>query len=176
MLKKFPFRELSKKLDEVVGRQERTLGLLSANAHQIQTGAPQAGHVPPPASGQQPYVDTIRRHEVDALMNNQNILTSTVREIRTSLGDLQQRIEYVAQNTKAPGAGVASNDYAMNTLMGEMRDGMNHVKNQIQAVQAKMASPLPQTACPNIPCLGLTQFLIAVVVQLVILLGYNIYR
>lgn len=165
-------------MDEVVGRQERTLGLLSANAHQIQAGGPTGGNVPPP-SGNQPYVDTIRRHEVDALMNNQNILTSTVREIRTSLGDLQQRIEYVAQNTKAPqggAGGAASNDYAMNSLMGEMRDGMNHVKNQMQVVQAKLSSAPVQAACPNKPCLGMTQFLIAMVVQLVILLGYNIYR
>lgn len=72
-------RELSKKLDEVVGRQERTLSLISQNAV-----ATQGVGAPPPPPGQAPpsATDTIRRHEVDAVFNNQNQILNTARELR----------------------------------------------------------------------------------------------
>lgn len=72
-------RELDKKLDEVVGRQERMMSLIS------QTGVAQ-GNVPPPAQGQPPpaqgFSDTIRRHEVDAVFNNQNQILNAARELK----------------------------------------------------------------------------------------------
>lgn len=76
-------RELNRKLDEVVGRQERTLSLLSSvsSVAGIAAGGgvpPQQG-VPPVAGG---YVDSIRRHEVDAVLTNQNNILNTAREIK----------------------------------------------------------------------------------------------
>ncbi|KAJ8869064.1 hypothetical protein PR048_030625 [Dryococelus australis] len=68
-------RELNRKLDEVVGRQERTLSMLStvsAGGVAVTGGQP----------GQPLAIDTIRRHEVDAVLNNQNVILSTAREIR----------------------------------------------------------------------------------------------
>jgi len=70
-------REIQKKLDEIVGRQERSLGLLSA----VQTNqGQQAGQ--PAVSGQGAPVDTIRRHEVDIVLANQRELTSSSRELK----------------------------------------------------------------------------------------------
>lgn len=74
-------RDLSRKLDEVIGRQERTLGLLSASG---------SGGPPPPGQPNQPQIgggvggDGMRRHEVDALLNNNNYLVqiSKVRKER----------------------------------------------------------------------------------------------
>lgn len=73
-------RELNRKLDEVVGRQERTLSLLSATAGSVQV--PAGGGIPPPPAGGAGYVDTIRRHEVDAILTNQNTIVQTAREIK----------------------------------------------------------------------------------------------
>lgn len=168
-------RELSKKLDEVIGRQERTLGLLSASGQQLQPGQPQQQYVPPPAGTQQQYSDTIRRSEVDSLMNSQNILTSTVREIRTALGELHQRTDTILGNQNRQPTGQATG-YDLQSVVAEMRDGLNQVKNGVAAVNAKVAQPQPLTACPNKTCLGLTPFLITAVVQLLIILGYNLYR
>lgn len=72
---------LSSKLDEVVGRQERTLSLISQQAGAITHGQvpPSGGQAAPQAGG---FIDTIRRHEVDAVFNNQNQLLNSVREIR----------------------------------------------------------------------------------------------
>lgn len=68
-------RDLSRKMDEVIGRQERTLGLLSVGG-----GAPpQPGQPPQPQIGGGVQVDTIRRHEVDALLNNNNYLVQVTK-------------------------------------------------------------------------------------------------
>lgn len=65
-------RELSKKMDEVIGRQERTMGLLSV----------QGGQHPPQPGQISGGLDTIRRNEVEALLQNQNVLVNSVKEIR----------------------------------------------------------------------------------------------
>ena len=101
-------RELNRKLDEIIGRQERTLSLMSS----LQAG----GGVPVGKScicesnyleivfftmyskkkftdfvlvvthqqpGQPPVqmIDTIRRHEVDTVIQNQNSILSTARDL-----------------------------------------------------------------------------------------------
>lgn len=164
-------RELSKKMDEVIGRQERTLGLLSASGSQVQQGG-----VPPPA-GQQPPVysgDSIRRHEVDSLINTNNILTQSMRDLKTQLNDLNQRTEVLISNQRQGGS--AGGGYDIQGLISEMRDGMNQVKQGVQGVQARINQPQPLNGCPTVKCLGLTPFLVAIAVQLVILLGYQIYK
>lgn len=75
-------RELNKKLDEVVGRQERTMSLLSA----VQAGGA-LGHagqfqgqaqMPPPVPG----VEGITRREVEAVLNNQNVIVGSIMELK----------------------------------------------------------------------------------------------
>lgn len=164
-------RELSKKLDEVIGRQERTLGLLSVSGNQVQ----QPG-VPPPATGGQPTYtgDSIRRHEVDSLLNANNILTQAMRDLKQQLNDLNQRTEVLISNQKQGGS--VGGGYDMQSLISEMRDGLNQVKQGVQGVQSRVNQPQPLNGCPQVKCVGLTPFLIAIAVQLVILLGYQIYK
>lgn len=65
----------------MIGRQERTLSLISSQQLAVGQMPPQQGGQapPPPAQG---YIDTIRRHEVDTLMSEQNTVVNAVREIR----------------------------------------------------------------------------------------------
>lgn len=58
--------------------------------------------------GSQPVViDTIRRQEVDAMLNNQNILLNTAREIKTVVGDVQTKADSILGNqARAPTAQV----------------------------------------------------------------------
>jgi mannose-binding lectin 1 len=169
-------REMSRKLDEIIGRQERTLGLISASGNQIQAG----NQAPPPSSGQQQQQpnyntgDSIRRHEVDNLINTQNILVQSLRDMKTQINDLNQRTEMLISNQKQGGS--ASGGYDMHGLVSEMRDGMNQVKLQLQTVQSRVNQPQAQTGCPTTNCLGLTPFLIAIAVHLVIILGYSMYK
>lgn len=70
-------KDLSRKLDEVIGRQERTLSLVSSQPLAPGQAIPQ-GQVPPQGG----YPDTIRRNEVETILNNQNTISSAAREIR----------------------------------------------------------------------------------------------
>lgn len=67
-------RDLNRKLDEVVGRQERTLSLLSA----VQQG----GGMPALPPGSAALLDGIKRQEVDALLQNQNVILNAALEIK----------------------------------------------------------------------------------------------
>lgn len=163
-------RELGRKLDEVVGRQERALSLIG----QLSTGAvaPQPGGTP----GQISVVDTIRRHEVDAVLANQNNIMSAARELKSVLLEVHSRADTILQTQgkgtgQVAGAGAA---FDLHTLTGELRDGLNALKRDAAAQRAGGPSV---GGCPDPPsCVSLTVFLIAVVVQLAILLGYSFYR
>ncbi|XP_053683342.1 protein ERGIC-53 [Sabethes cyaneus] len=173
-------RSLSTKLDEVIGRQERTLGLLSVQGG---TGAP-----PPHIQQQQqqhggpPQIGTgagIQRHEIDGLLQNQNIMVQTVREIRSIIGEVHARTDSILKNqAQAPTAQIQGGGYDMQSLMHEMRDGMNQLKQGVAGVSQRLQQPHAQagTACPTQNCLSMTAFLVTIVIHLVVILGYNMYR
>lgn len=118
-------RELSRKIDEVIGRQENTLSLVSRG---MGAQAPAVGQQPP-VGGAVQVTGTMTRPEVDVLMNNQNILLATVREIRTLVGEIHMRSDTIIQNQqRAPTAQIQSAGYDIQAVIAEMRDGMNQVK------------------------------------------------
>ncbi|KAK6620012.1 hypothetical protein RUM44_006412 [Polyplax serrata] len=156
-------KDLHRKLDEVIGRQERTLSLISQQ--------PVAAGSPPGTAPQ--MIDTIRRHEVDMVLQNQNAIIQVSREIRGFIGEVHARSDQILQNqVRQPTAQVQSVGYDMASLVSEMRDGMNHVKQNLASLQR--VSGQSQTTCP--PCLSTTTFLIFIVIQLILMLGYTIYR
>lgn len=54
-------------------------------------------------------IDTIKRHEVDAVLQNQNTIIHAAREIRGFVGDLHTKSEQILQNqARAPTAQVQS--------------------------------------------------------------------
>ncbi|XP_315413.4 protein ERGIC-53 [Anopheles gambiae] len=176
-------RTLSSKLDEVIGRQERTLGLLSVSA---QAGGT-AGGAPPPqiavGGGGAAGGSSIMRHEVDALLQNQNVMVQTVREIRSIIGEVHARTDSILSNqARAPTAQVQAGGYDVQSLMNEMRDGMNQVRQGVASVAQRLQThgAVPQAQgsvqCPTQNCLSLTAFLVAIVVQLLLMLGYSMYR
>lgn len=122
-------RELSRKVDEIIGRQENTLSLVSrgfaANAGQA---------VPPPAAGSVPQLPqlaggvAVTRQDVDLLIANQNVLITSIREIRQITDNIQ------INQKNAPTAQIQSSGYDVQTLIVEMRDGMNQVKQGIAHV------------------------------------------
>lgn len=136
--------------------------------------APSAtGHAPPPTGG---YAgDTIRRHEVDAVFNNQNQILNTAREIKQFILELKTRADTILNNqAKQPTAQVQSVGYDTQSLISEMRDGLNHVKQNV----AQVAQKIDQSpgGCPSVSCVSVTTLLVVTVVQLLVILGYNLYR
>jgi len=167
-------RELHRKLDEVVGRQERTLSLVSqgggGQVPPAQLGQPAQQQVPP-AGG---FVDTIRRHEVDAVFNNHNQILAASKEIRQFILELKTRSDTIINNqARAPTAQVQSVGYDTQSLVSEMRDGLNHVKQHYGQVMQKLNE---KPSCPSGSGVSVTLFLVTIVVHLAIILGYNIYR
>nr|XP_023020150.1 protein ERGIC-53 [Leptinotarsa decemlineata] len=115
-------KELNRKLDEVVGRQERTMSLISQ-----QGGVPQGGGAPQVGQVGGGYVDTIKRHEVDAVFTNQNVIINLSKELRQFILELKQRADTILNNqAKQPTAQVQAVGYDTQSLISEMRDGLNH--------------------------------------------------
>ncbi|XP_043281127.1 protein ERGIC-53 [Venturia canescens] len=158
---------MDRKLDEVVGRQERTLSLIS----QVQVGGVQTAGQP----GQPVLIDTIRRQEVEAVLTNQNVILNTAREIKSFVGEVHSKADTIINNQlRAPTAQVQPIGYDYQSLISEMRDGLNTLKRDVTQTNAKLGS---QTGdCPNGNCLTTTMFLVFLAIQMVILLGYNIYK
>lgn len=62
----------------------------------------------------------------------------------------------------------------MPSLVNEMRDGINQVKQSLASSFQRVPGSQSQTSCP--PCLSTTTFVVFLVIQLIIMLGYSIYR
>lgn len=74
------YKEVNRKIDEVIGRQERTLSLIAQQQSGMVHGqAPPVQGAPSPQAG---FVDTIKRHEVDGLFTNQNLALNQMKELR----------------------------------------------------------------------------------------------
>uniref|UniRef100_A0A146M0Q9 Protein ERGIC-53 n=1 Tax=Lygus hesperus TaxID=30085 RepID=A0A146M0Q9_LYGHE len=170
-------RLLSQKLDEVVGRQERALGLLSTLHQGGGQIAPQGG-VPPPQMGQmgqQPFVDTIRRHEVDALLTNQNTMITAAREIRNFLNEVNTKMDRVLEKQDR-GTGTAQvMGYDTASIVNEVREALNGVKRDTETVAQKLMSQGPSLSnCPT--CVTPLILMLAIAVHLIIIFVYFMYR
>ncbi|XP_011154814.1 protein ERGIC-53 isoform X2 [Harpegnathos saltator] len=155
-------RGLHSKLDEVVGRQERTLSLIS----QLQAGGVQVSGGQP--DGQPMLIDTIRRQEVDAVLTNQNIILNTAREIKSFVGEVHSKAESILNNqARAPTAQPMGYDYQ--SLISELRDGLNTLKRDFRQTNTG-------GDCPTTNCLSTTMFFMFIAIQMIILLAYSLYR
>lgn len=165
---------LDNKLDEIIGRQERTLGLLS-----VQAGGAPPPHIQQPHQGA-PQIASgsgMQRHEVDALLQNQNLLVQTVREIRSIIGEVHARADTILSNqARAPTAQIQGGGYDIQNLIHEMRDGMNQVKQGVAGVSQRIQQPAGQVQCPSQNCVSMTAFLVTIIVHLLVIVGYNMYR
>ncbi|XP_071867875.1 lectin, mannose binding protein ergic53 [Bombus fervidus] len=160
-------RELNRKLDEIVGRQERSLSLIS----QLQVGGVQVGGQP----GQIQLIDTIRRQEVDIVLNNQKNIISTAKQIESYINEVHSKTDLILNNqARSPTAQVQPMGYDYHSLISEMRDGLNTLKRDITQINTKVSNG--GTDCPTTNCLTTTMFLLFVAVQMIILLAYSMYR
>ncbi|KAI4478070.1 hypothetical protein M0804_012261 [Polistes exclamans] len=159
-------KEVSKKLDEIVGRQERTLSLIS----QVQVGGV-VGQGQVQGQGQPiQLIDTIRREEVDAVLKNQNILITASQEIRSFVGNVNNKVETILSNqARNPTAQVKPMGYDYQAIIVEMRDKFNVLSKDIAQIHLKVGD------CPS-NCLTTMMFLVFVAIQMILLLAYSLYR
>jgi mannose-binding lectin 1 len=89
-------RSLDGKIAEIVGRQERIVSLLTTNNFGQQQQQQQQ------VNGQQNQiaVDTFRRDEVIQVMNQQNELVRTLKDVYASISDVHRKTNYLHDSAK----------------------------------------------------------------------------
>ena len=173
-------RDLHRKMDSIIERQERSLTLLNGvksggGQPQIQAGG---GAVP---------VDTIRRDEVNAVLANQRELVSAARDIKNFVSDVHGKVTSIQQNqargqgsVQPVGGSAGGGDMAyISSVVNEIRDGVNRVKMDMQngyARQGGNQGNQGQAACPQVNCVNTMVLVGALAVQLVLIMAYLMFK
>ncbi|CAH1789645.1 unnamed protein product [Owenia fusiformis] len=160
-------RDLNRKIDEVIGRQERTISQISminsGNTGQVVQQPPAGGN-----QGGQAYVDTIKRHEVETVIQNGRDILNTARDLKAMVNSVSQK---VGQGGAAPPSG-----YENQASQHEVRDSLVNLQNDIKHLINK---PAAVPVCPVIEtpkCVSSTLLLVFLAVQTVIFIGYMAYK
>lgn len=66
--------------------------------------------------------------------------------------------------------------YDVQNSLNEVKDGLNAIKRDISATAQRLAAQQPATNCPTNQCLSTTFFAVFMIIQIVIMIGYFIYR
>lgn len=161
-------RDMHRKLDEIVGRQERSMVLLSQTATAATGGGLQG--VQPVGI---PAPEGIRRNEVDQLLVNQREVMNIVRDLKAYVNEVHSRTGTIIQNQSKQPAGQAQvqtfgYDHVMNSI-NDIKEGIHVVKRDVSSTAQKMNHSCPQ-------CLSMTFFLIFGVVQTLLFVVYFVYR
>ena len=96
---------------------------------------------------------------------------------RTYLVEIHQRTGSIQQAQEKQGtAHVVGGSYDSQQLAAELRDGLNTVKRDVAAAAQRLTSQ-PAANCPaSIGCVSITVFVTVALLQMVVLLGYSMYR
>ncbi|XP_076438963.1 protein ERGIC-53-like [Babylonia areolata] len=172
-------KEVSRKLDELLGRQELVLAKVSTlssggQGQQVPQVQQQAGG----GRQQQVYVDTIKRHEVDRVLNNQNDVLQQIRDLRSVVNDVASR-SLKAQGGGGGGGAGGGAGFNDQVVLHEIRDRMNTVGNDVSLLVKRPPPSANAAQCPPPPpgsCLTPVMFFVALGVQLLIMIGYMVYR
>lgn len=162
-------KNLNRKLDEILGRQERTLSVIgSLGMGQVAAGGQvqHQGQVPP--AGGLP----IARHEVEALLGAQ-------REVLQSSRDIRQAVLSQHNAGGVPASAQASGAHLQSQLLNEIRDGVNTLRREMAAVGTKMMGAVPsgQIGCPPpVSCVSLSMLICTLAGHLILSVGYSIYK
>ncbi|XP_050438851.1 protein ERGIC-53 [Adelges cooleyi] len=169
---------LSQKLDEVVGRQERTLSLLSTVQSTVTIAASAIGGGQP-INAQVPQMQMnaggVTRQDIEVLVNAQNNIINSVKEIRNYVVDVHSKADTIIKNqVHQPTAQVQPiGGYDSISIMNEIRDSLNTIKRDT-AQSAQKPNYAQQTSCPT--CATSSIVIVVAVVQSVLFIVYAIYK
>nr|XP_022312561.1 protein ERGIC-53-like [Crassostrea virginica] len=168
-------KELNRKLDELMGRQEMVLSRVS----QLTGGNVQVAQ----GGGAPPLIpDTIKRHEVDQVMNNQMQIMNDARDIKQVVYDVQQRAGQIQGSLSMGGGGGAPGGGAgfpqdLQNIIYKLQENMNFVRSDLANV-ANRPQGQGQMNCPEVKanCVSPMIFFLAIGLQLLFIVGYMVYR
>ena len=99
--------------------------------------------------------------------------------LRTLTQEVHARSDSILQNqARQPTAQVQSMGYDMASLISEMRDGLNAVKRDVAAASQRLSGEggAPGGCPPYKACVSTTIFLLFAALQVLVILGYYIWR
>jgi len=177
-------RALHNKMDQIIGRQEQSLSMLT----QVQNTRGGGGAPPPPqvpGGQQQPPLDTIRRDEVNAVLANQRELVTAARDIKNFVADVHNKVSNIQQN-QGRGQGSAQQvagpgtNADMQNMISEIRDSLNHVKrdmtNGYARLQQQAGGAAQSVSCPELSCSSTTMVALLLGGQLIIIIAFMMYK
>lgn len=156
-------RDLNKRLDELHGRQELVLSKVSSGSggvQMVQQGQGQPIAVP----------ETIKRHEVEMVIGNQN-------DIRRQMQDVRQMIDQLKEKADRMGGGGGGGSINMDLQMSihEVNDHVKQIREDTANMLKTPQQPLGSN-CPSVTCISPTIFFIGLAVQIVALSVYAVYK
>ncbi|XP_050527708.1 protein ERGIC-53 [Daktulosphaira vitifoliae] len=164
---------LSQKLDEVVGRQERTLSLLSTVQSSLALAGTMVGQQPNAQVPQMQMNTGIMRQDVESLINTQNNIINSIREVRNYIVEVHTKADNIIRNqAHQPTAQVQPvGGYDSISMMNEIRDSLNIIKH---AQTAQKPHHAQQMSCPT--CASNTIIIAVAVCQTLLFIIYAIYK
>lgn len=165
-------KTLNRKLDEILGRQERTLSLIGT----VGTGTVGTGTAPGVPG--QPVIP-IQRHEFESLLGSQREILQNSRDVRNMVS---QPASVQAASGSSSGSGSGSGSNPLHTqLLTEVRDGINVLRKEMAQVGTRFvaggAGPSAQVGCPPAPSCSSPLLLgLLIVVNLVVTIGFFVWR
>jgi len=176
-------RDLHRKMDEIIGRQERALSVLTSIQN---NGVRTVGGGSAPVQGGVPAIDTIRRDEVNAVLANQRELVSAARDIKNFVSDVHSKVTNIQANqgrgtgsVQPVGGSPGGGDMGyIQQVISEIRDSINKVKMDIQTGPGygRQGQPQGQVQCPQVSCVNTMVLVGCLAVQLVLIMAYLMYK
>ncbi|KAL5019807.1 hypothetical protein ScPMuIL_002699 [Solemya velum] len=168
-------RELSRKLDELLGRQEMTLSRVnSLSGGQV--------HAPAQGGGQPVMVDSIKRFEVEQLLNNQKDIMQGSRDVRIVMNDIQQKANYIQGQVGQGGQPAAGGGGNMNLqlVVHELQDNLKTIRRDVTTIIGRPAHVAGgASACPppiDVSCVSPLLFFVGIIGNVIFLIAYFVYR
>lgn len=160
-------KNLNHKLDEILGRQERSLSILSV----LQA----SGYAAPSGTASQPghaVAMPMQRHEFESLFAQTQEVVSNTRQ-------LKQSVSTMANTGQQQPASIQQASQYNQQLLQESRDGVNSLRQEmariVTMIQAQhLPAPAPQVQCPT--CLSTATFIIALLSHLAALIGFLLWK
>lgn len=167
--------ELHRKMDDIISRQERAFNAISAiqgGGAPVQQGKPGQ----PQIAG-----DSIRREEVNAILANQREIVSATRDIKNFVSDIHAKTGQMMNRGSAQQiGGSAGGGYDNTVAVKEMKDSITNMHRDMSSATTRLLSGQKQVQCPDVSnmtgCVSPTLLIALVVVQLVIILAFLMYR
>ncbi|XP_036178297.1 protein ERGIC-53 isoform X2 [Myotis myotis] len=154
-------KQLNRQLDMILDEQRKYVSSLTEEISKRGAGIP--GH-----HGQ------ISQQELDTIVNTQHEILRHVNEMKNSMSDTVRLVS----NIQHPGS--AGGVYEATQHFNDIKEHLHVVKRDIESLVLRNAPSNERPKCPELPpfpsCLSTVHFVIFVVVQSVLFIGYIMYR